>query len=192
MNDTELYWTKIAAISQAAAAIATFLAVVASLYIAFRSRRPILRLKVGERVLIGGKLDGAEFLMFEVANGGERPVYINGIGWRTGWFKWGPKCVRSKAAVQLTGNVGFGREPPYEVQAGAAVGSYAELRKVLAHSRERVSEPFFTRDWPLFGRQPTRVLGYAYTADGHIIHVKPEKALLDLLIKAEIDASRDS
>lgn len=184
-------WEKIAAIGQVAGAAATFLAVVVSLWIAFHGRRPRLRLIVGERVIIGGGHDDFDVLMYEVANAGERPVHVRGIGWRTGWLRWGPKALRRKAAVQITNSAGMGSEPPYEIQPGAAVGSYALMENVMVHSRERGADPFFTRDWPVIGRRITRVRAYGYTADGYTIAVKPEKGLLKALAAGEIDALVD-
>ena len=123
--------------------------------------------------------------MFEVANSGERPVHIRGIGWRTGWVRWGPSFLKTKAAVQLTDDFGsdLGRRPPYELQPGASQSSYQILHEVL--NRPLESGPFFTRDWPLFGRRGTRIRAYAYTADGHTVTIKPEKGLNKSLVKSE-------
>ena len=86
----ELFWTKVAAISQAVAALGTFIAVGVSLWLATYGRRPKLKLTVGERLIFGGGEDTGRLLMFSVVNASERPVFIRGIGWRTGWLRWGP------------------------------------------------------------------------------------------------------
>ena len=138
MEDPTLYWTKVAAIGQVAGAIATFAAAVVSLVIAFPSRKPRIKLTVGKRVVFcGGKIE-AVLLMFDIANAGERPVHVNGIGWETGWLRWGPKFIAKQFAVQLTGMPQYGSgPPPFEIQPGAAVQTYALMENVLEHARER-------------------------------------------------------
>ena len=190
VQGTELYWTKLAAIDQIAGAAATFLAVVVSLWIAYHSRKPRVRLKVNHSMIIGGMTDGISFLVFEVANLGERPVHVRGIGWLTGWFPKGPQCMRGKSAVQMAPGAdmfGLGREAPYELQPGASMSSFCDWDRMIAFAGER-KEPFFTRDWPIFGRRRTRILAYTYTADGHTFYVKPERALAAALVDAEIPA----
>lgn len=187
MSGEELYWVKVGAVSQVLAALATFLAVFASLFIAFHAHRPRMRLKVGKRVIIGGDEDIGALVMFEVANAGERPIHVRGIGWRTGWLQRGPKCLQRKSAVQLA-MTNLGKEPPYEIQPGAAISSYQEVAAFVAGAHERKEQPLFTRDWPIWGRRATRIRAYAYTAAGHTIYAKPEKSLLAVLAQAEIDA----
>ena len=177
-----------AAIGQVTGAAATFLAVVVSLWIAYHCRKPRISVKVNRSVIIGGMADGIGFLVFEVANLGERPVYVRGIGWRTGWLpKWPPFLAR-KAAVQMspgTQMFGLGSEPPYELLPGASVSSFCDMDRMIAFAAER-QEPLFTRDWPIFGRRRTRIRAYAYTADGHSFYVRPEKTLAAALADAEV------
>lgn len=184
MDEAALYWTKVAAIGQVLGAIGTFLAVVVSLVVAFRSSKPRIRLKVGMRLIF--PVPEIELLMFEVVNAGDRPFHVRGIGWRTGWFRRGPACLRRKAAVQVTNPLGYVvcADPPYELQPGEAKSSYRPMDDMLGTAKVR-EEPFFTRDWPYFGRRQTRVRAYVYTADGHEIVVKPEKSLLQALTAAE-------
>lgn len=187
MTETELFWVKVGAFSQVAGAIATFLAVAASLFIALRTRRPRLRLKVGERLITNGADDWPRYVMFEIANAGERPVHIKGIGWKTGWLRWGPQCLRTKAAVQMPLLTGLGQDPPYELQAGASASSFQPMEAMRAGAVER-DEPFFARDWPVWGRRATRIRAYAYTADGYTIRAKPEKPLRRQLAQFDLEA----
>lgn len=188
--ETGLFWTKVAAIGQVAGAVATFLAVAVSLFIAFAGRRPKLRLKVGERIIIGGELPDRRVLMFSVTNMGERPVYVRGIGWRTGWLRWAPSWLARQHAVQLTGGIAGGIDPPYELQAGQERSSYADMENVLAHAHERKGPPFFTRDIPFLGRCRTAVFGYVYTADGSTFHARAEPSLLRALVEADLSAPK--
>jgi hypothetical protein len=123
--------------------------------------------------------------MFSVANSGERPVNINGFGWRTGWLRWGPVFLKRQHAIQTTGGIGYGQDPPYEIQPGAAVSSYALMENVTNNIKEKSSKPFFARDWPWLGRRRTAIWGCAYTADGHTIYVRTERSLVDALAEAE-------
>ena len=187
MGPGEIYWTKVGALGQVGGALATFLAVLVSLYLAARGRRPRLKLTAGERLIITpGQPDHVRVLSFSVANAGERPVHVRGIGWRTGWLRRGPAFLRTQAAVQLTGGLGIGKEPPYEIQAGAEVSSITLLQNLLDHIQTKSGEPFFARDWPVLGRRPTRLRAYAYTADGHTFRVKPERSLAAKLYEAEL------
>lgn len=186
MSGEELYWAKVAALGQVAGAVATLAAVIVSLWIAFRGKRPRLRLVVGERLIIGAMTDeDLRVLMFSVINAGQRPVHISGVGWRTGWFPWGPRFLRSQSAVQVTGSLPYGKQPPYELQPGAEQASYALLENVLDNTRQMSGRPFFARVWPLVGLQPTRIRGYAYTADGYSFLVRVENDLAGKLAGAE-------
>lgn len=194
MTDDELFWTKITAIGQVAGAVATFIAVAVSLRIANYGRRPRLRLRVTNSVVIGGMADGITFLAFEVANFGDRLAHVQGIGWHTGWAFRGPKFLNRKAAVQLaqgSAMFGLGKEPPYELPPGAKITSLCDWDAMVAFASQR-DEPFFTRDWPLFGRRQTRVRAYAYTADGYTFEVKPESTIVEALIIAEKAAKFDT
>jgi hypothetical protein len=81
-----------------------------------------------------------------------------------------------------------GTDPPYELLPGAEISSHAEMGNILAYCRERDDRPFFTRDIPWLGRRRTAVRAFISTADGYVIHARPERALLDALVQAEKDA----
>ena len=183
--DDQLFWTIVAAVGQVAGAVATFAAVVVSLYLATSARKPRVKLRVGERLIIGGGVDDQRVLMFSVANVGERNVHVRTLGWRTGRLGWGPQWLKRQAAVQLTGGVPGGTDPPYELLPGAEISSHAEMGNILTYCLERADRPFFTRDIPWLGRRRTTVRAFISTADGYVIHVRPERGLLDALVQAE-------
>lgn len=186
--DDQLFWSIVAAVGQVTGAIATFAAVVVSLYLATSARKPRVKLRVGERLIIGGGADDQRVLIFSVANVGERSVHVRTLGWRTGRFRWGPQWLKRQAAVQLTDGVPYGTSPPYELLPGAEISSYAEMGNVLTYCRERADRPLFTRDVPWLGRRRTAVRAFVSTADGYVIHVRAERALIDALVQAEKDA----
>ncbi len=184
MEADVLYWTKFAAIAQALGALATFLAVVASLHIARGAGKPKLRITVGERLIKGGGPD-RHLLMFEVANKGGWPVHVGSVGWRTGWLPWGPGFLRRKYAVQVTSSTAFGVEPPFAVAPGAKAQTHAPLVDVLAYAEECGGDPLFSRDWPLIGRRVTRVRATVSIATGETIVAKVESSLIAALVEAE-------
>lgn len=188
MAGEELFWTKVSAMGQVAGSVATCLAVWVSLRIASQSRRPLLRVVVGERLIIGDFEGDLRLLMFDVANQGQGPVSVRTIGWETGWLRRGPSFLKKKFAVQLVGGAYFGAEPPFEVPPGGSMSSYCQMENVLAHAAERASEPLFTRDWPWLGRRRTRIRAYVYTATGYTRYVRPERRLIEILAAAEISA----
>ena len=185
MDEAALFWDKWSAIGQLLGAAATFLAVLVSLFIAFQGRRPRLKLRAGIYQFVTNGEFSDPILLFEVANAGDRPVHIRGVGWHTGWLRWGPKFLRLRHAVQVTGSIVGSIDPPYELQPGGYAASYAKMSDVLEHARERKDSPFFTRDWPVLGRRLTRVRAYAYTADGFEKAARPAKDFLQEIAVAE-------
>jgi hypothetical protein len=188
MAGEELFLTKIAAIGQVLGAIATFIAVAVSLAIASRSRKPAVRLIVGKRLLIEGGKDDDEILAFHFANIGERHVEITAVGWKTGWFRRGPNWLKTQTGLQITGGAGFGAVPPFKLPPATSSGTYALLQNATDQAAKRQSSPFFTRDFPILGRLPTRMIAFAETADGYTFKVRPEPSLRKALSAAEIAA----
>jgi hypothetical protein len=183
--DPQNFWTIVAAIGQVAGAIATFGAVLVSLHIARDSRRPRAQVRVGERLIIGGTVRQIEVLMFSVANVGTRTFHVRSIGWKTGFLRWGPQCLKQQFAIQLTGGVIGSREPPFEVLPGAEISSYCLMSNVQERTRENVERPFFSRDFSLIGRRGVPVWGVVYTADGHNFEVRAERSLVQQLVVSE-------
>lgn len=187
MNEPELYWTKVAALGQVFGAIATFLAVIVSLWLAYHARKPRLRVRVTLQTIIGGMTDGLDFLAIDVANTGERPVHIRSVGWRTGWPTRWPSFLARGAAYQMTPGAemfGLGTQPPFELQPGASASMYCDMDRMTSHAGDR-PEPIFTRNWPVIGKKGTRLRACVFTADGHVFYAKPAKALAVALIAAE-------
>lgn len=188
IQDVELYWTKVAAIGQVAGAVATFLAVVISLYLARDSRRPRAAVRVGERLIIGGQMD-LEVLMFSIANVGIRPIHVRSVGWRTGFFRMGPRCLRQQHAIQLTGGVIGFPEPPFEVAPGTEISTYCLMSNIIQRCEDNSERPFFSRDFPIVGRRRVPVRGLVHTAEGRTFSVRAEPGLIARLASAEKQAA---
>jgi hypothetical protein len=80
------------------AGIATFAAVVVSLYLARRADRIRIQANVGIRLVFAG--DGTpaeEHVGITATNHGDRPVIINSIGWRVGKGKTARHCIQPVA-----------------------------------------------------------------------------------------------
>lgn len=191
MSNPDIYWQKISAIGQIAGAVATFLAVAVSLWTSQRSTKPKLSIKVGERLIIGTSPwdDQVRVLMFSIANVGERTAHINGVGWRTGWLRFGPSYLRRKTAIQMVGSTGIGKEPPFEVLPAAEASCYALMQSVQDAAQNNVATPFFTRDWPFLGRRKTVVWGWVSTAEGYTFFAKLEPNAHEKISASEIDAA---
>ena len=78
------------------AGLATFLAVMTSLYLARRGEKARLKIWVGIRTIIRGESPGKDHMCFSVTNEGDRPVIIqNTVGWVVG------KRKKRKYGVQI-------------------------------------------------------------------------------------------
>lgn len=80
------------------AGIATFAAVITSLYLARQSSRVKMKAVVGLRLVIGRGAPREEVLQFSVTNQGDRPVTISNVGWVIG------KGKNQRHALQLFGS----------------------------------------------------------------------------------------
>lgn len=190
MPESEAFWVQLSAVSQVAAALGTFAAVIVSLWLGLKSNKPKIKLIVGERMFIGPLKEHDEnVLMFSLANTGSRPARITNLGWNTGWLKRGPAFLRKQYAVQTFGGTSQGLQVPFELPVGLDGSCYAELDNFHDWLRNKTGPPFFTREVPFLGRVRTRVRAYAVTADGHQFSIKPEKSFLEKVFEIETEKS---
>lgn len=178
-------WEAVGAIGQVVGAAATFGAVVVSLYLARRSRRPILKVSAAEWTRID-EYETEQLMAFSVINIGERPVEIRSIGWRTGWLRWGPSELRFRYAVQMFEPRHRTTQPPYNLTPGTEVSSYVGMANLLEHA-ERFGRtgPLFTRTIPFGGVVAARTVVELYTADGFRIRGSVAETALAKLADAE-------
>ena len=93
--DESILWEKVAAIGQVAGAVATFAAVVVSLWIARSERRAHIKARAGLRLIAYG--DGSPFedaISILITNHGMWPVHVSSVGWKTGWLGVGPEWLK--------------------------------------------------------------------------------------------------
>lgn len=101
------------------AGIATFLAVIVSLYLARKSESVRLKTSVGIRLIFAG--DGSpaeEHIGFNVTNHGDRPIIINSIGWKIGKRKNAKYCIQpvsSKYTAQYPKQLAHGEQATFLV-----------------------------------------------------------------------------
>jgi hypothetical protein len=191
MTDHELFWTKLSAIGQLLGAAATFAAVAVSLWIVLSERSPKLKVKAGERLTIGGGLPEQRLLMISITNVGQRIAHIRTVGWRSGAWPWQrPKFLCRQYAVQMPGDTGLGRDPPFTIEPGEEISVYLNLDHYLARIRELDRDPMFSRAWPVLGLRRTRTWVWAGTADGMTARGPVEEPLIRLLVDAERNAQQ--
>lgn len=148
------------------AGLATFAAVVVSLWLARQQGR--VRLKVIAAVMFVFNRDGTKHLEcigYRVINLGDRAVTINTIGWAVGKGK-----AKRFAAIDTDDRLGA--IPPKRLEQGESTVFMVELDPgLLPHMREH-----FVKDAPL-----SSLVSWASTASGVSVEAKPSRELIDRL-----------
>lgn len=158
--DEPLLWTKIAAIGQVAGAVATFMAVVVTLYLTRAERR--IRIKVAAKLGQIATPHGAErTLSISVENVGLRRAKIDGLYWMGGiprWcvprpFRWLiPKWLDQKSVFQLPEydwfiNTNF----PWRLEPGESQSTHFHVEGYFENFSQEMGDVFF-REMPLLRR----------------------------------------
>lgn len=155
------------------AGIATFGAVLVSLYLARAAGRVKIKAYVGLRQLVGRGVPAEDLLQFAVTNVGERPVTISNIGWVIG------KRSKRRYFVQL-----FGSPMSASIPRVLVHGEQADFLVLFSERPEFLGD--FARD-TLKTADPAilkTLVAEIYTSIGQTVRVKPEKAFLDKLAAA--------
>ena len=153
-----------------AAAIATFAAVVVSLWLARTSNRVKLEPYCAVVLLLDGysAVDEApEFVSFRITNIGMRTATLQGIGWEAGFLKWGP--FRKKYAIQKTDGYQYNPTIPIKLADGEVAHYLVQLRDDEDNYFRRF-QPDFAFNWVY--RHTLRFV--AYTSGGDKFRVKPD------------------
>ena len=147
------------------AALATFAAVVVSLWLSSRRDSVSLRVRIGMRMIVGGGEPRINILSIEVTNLGERPVKLTGMGWEIGRTK---RTKRSAHQVGQ-GDPRFARRVPLSLDHGES----AELGFELEDDT----------DW--FGRFLERVIEESLGASG--FRVRALEAVVGAVLGPTLD-----
>lgn len=155
------------------AGLATFAAVVVSLYLSRRPSQVRLKATVGLRDLVGNGFPAQEVLQFAVTNHGERPVTISNIGWVVG------KRSERRYAVQL-----FGSRLSADIPRTLTHGQRVDFLVVFSERPDWLKD--FAKD---FIRSDSAAVlaslrAEIYTSVDQTVKVKPEPAFLEQLAKA--------
>jgi hypothetical protein len=154
------------------AGLATFAAVVVSLYLATQGQRVRLRCHVGIRITYPhvNKAD-AEFVVFDVTNVGDRSVTISQIGWMFGKRKNRVYCVQA-LGLRMGDNV------PKRIEHGERAAFYVPLYG------EAQWLNCFARDFLEKGEIETALetlRAQVFTSVGTVVEIRPELSLIDRL-----------
>ena len=153
------------------AGIATFAAVVVSLWLAGRGERIDLLARVGLRSIFAG--DGSppvQALSFDVTNRGHRPVTVVSIGWTVGKGKNAKFCMQTVSAP-YTANC------PVELNHGKSANFLVSF-EATPNWAEEFSTKFLPDKSP---RTLKTLVALVHTSVGSTVRVKPEENVLTLL-----------
>ncbi len=149
MQNSVLFWTAFAAIGQAVGAIATASAVIVSLWIALSERKAKIKVQAGLRLIIAG--DGSpatDTISISVTNEGMRRVRVSSIGWRTGWFRFGPSWLKQQFAFQNPTDIVGSSNPPFDLDPGQEKTILLNVTAFANANADRMRIQFFNRKFP--------------------------------------------
>ena len=149
------------------AGLATFAAVVTSLYFARSAEKVRLRIFVGIRTLIRGDGSfGEDFVCLNVTNVGERPATITTVGWVVG------KRKKRKHYIQKLFQPGS-QQCPFELKHGENANLMISTAAWVTDFKKFLDD---TSDQSL-----KTLRAQVFTSVGQTSEIKPEGSLIDLL-----------
>ena len=174
------WWTAFGAIAQALGAVATFAAVVVSLWLAVGERS--LRADGFAAIWVSFPGDGTpgEYqVMFQLRNTGLRPIVWESVAWRVGWLRRGPKSLKYRWALQADGNANhFVTQTVQPSLTGMVTIPVAVMKpRILEEANEE--KPFFRRRIKFLGNAP--ILAFAHVAGRKPVPLKVNQSLQDFL-----------
>jgi len=155
------------------AGLATFGAVIMSLYLARQPGKVKLKATAGLRDLVGNGFPAQEVLQFAVTNHGERPVTVSNVGWVVG------KGKARRYAVQL-----FGSQASADIPQTLAHGQREDFLVFFSESPEWLKDfakNFVKSDAPAV---LASLRAEIYTSVDQTVTVKPEAPFLARLAEA--------
>lgn len=183
-HDPVTWWTAFGAIAQAAGALATFAAVVVSLWVVSSERALKAKGSAGIRVhFVGDGTPGTYTVGIEVLNVGLRPFHVSSVGWRTGWSRFGPEIIRFRYAIQNTTMMLHKRPSPHIVDPGRDEGWYSLVADMKVHADGEAARELFKRRLPILGYAPIR--GIVNITGRKPLYVKVSDSLAQFLRTGE-------
>jgi hypothetical protein len=179
-HDPVIWWTAFGAIAQAAGAIATFGAVVISLWVVLSERA--MRARGYANIMItfvGDGTPGTYLVGIQVLNAGVRPFQVTSVGWRTGWLRSGPKALQFRYAIQNTSIMLNQRPGPHIVDPGREEGFYTPVADMKRSNNDESRIELFGRKLPILGEAPIR--GIVNITGRKPLYVKVSKDLAHFL-----------
>jgi hypothetical protein len=174
------WWTAFGAIAQAAGAIATFGAVVISLWVVLSERAMRARGYANIMItFIGDGTPGTYLVGIQVLNAGVRPFQVTSVGWRTGWLRRGPKALQFRYAIQNTSIMLNQRPGPHIVDPGREEGFYTPVADMKRSNNDESRTELFGRKLPILGEAPVR--GIVNISGRKPLYVKVSKDLAHFL-----------
>lgn len=153
------------------AGIATFLAVIVSLYLARKADRVRIHANAGIRhVFVGDGTPAEECVGITAVNQGERPVMINSIGWRVGKGKDARHCIQP-----ISGE--YTDQYPKQLAHGEQVSFFVSFKAMPSWPKD--FGVGFVKD--LRPRNIKTLRAIIHTSVGQSIEVIPEESLLKRL-----------
>jgi hypothetical protein len=158
------------------AGLATFGAVVFSLFVLRRAEKVRLRVSVGLRLIVGGGEPRKEVVLIQVTNLGERAATIVNISWRVG------SREHFRFAVQTFANISPSR-PPVVIEHGQSAMFNIEVEEgdptdAWLKSMVRLGDGRQAKQWDTLVCQ-------VHTSVGQDVACKPERPLIDRIKQAQ-------
>lgn len=176
------WWTEFGAIAQALGALATFAAVLVSLWIVRSERQLRAKATAGIRIIfMGDGSPGVYLVGVSILNTGMRPVRVTSTGWRTGWLPRGPKAMRYRFAMQNTSLLQHGKSPPFVIEPGmeeVVLTSVQDMKAGMA-SNSAAHKDLFDRKVRVLGDAP--IFAAVSFTGRPVLNVKVEPSLADFL-----------
>lgn len=139
-------------------------------------------------MVIGGGAPAIDVMSFTLTNVGTRTAGIGAVGWRMGWFRFGPKWLRYSYGVQMLGppvTMPGSSVTPFDLAPGERKAITLVLDYYEAHKR---NEDMFTRTIPLIKNPvPGNIHLWIEIVGARTIFVKVEEGLAKFLASGKID-----
>jgi hypothetical protein len=175
-------WEFINTFADWVSAVGTVAAVWVSLYLARNASRPKGRVNANVMFLAGGGELSPHFLDISVANTGDRPFTVTGVGWRVGL-----PFVRRYAYQKTDGAPDYASSDPLplELQIGRRASWRIDLERVYKKDNTTWTQHLATNflgKWPAIGLWRWRV--QAFTSTGQVFMAKPSDDVIRKLREA--------